>query len=116
MLEVGKAIRMLRTAKELRLGKLAKSAEVSVAFLSLVESGARQPSLDVLRRLANALGVPPEALVLLAVSPSGSLRSTDDATRRLAESLRKMQDAENALRAKLEKEFPQGESQDSHPR
>lgn len=106
MLDVGKAIRILRAAKDMRLGQLAKSASVSTAYLSLVENGERRPSLDVLQRVADALGIPPEALVILAVSPTGSLHSSDRATQRLTASLRKMEDAENSLRQKLEREFP----------
>jgi transcriptional regulator with XRE-family HTH domain len=36
-----------------------------VSFLSLLESGDRQPSLDVLRRIAQAVGLQPEALILM---------------------------------------------------
>lgn len=104
MIEIGKAIRILRTARGLRLNQLARAASISVPFLSLVENGARQPSLDVVRRVARALRVPSELLVLLGVVPSGRLLASDDAVNDLASSLRKLAEAENALRAKLEKE------------
>ncbi len=102
MYDVGKAIRIVRLAKGLRLNLVAKSAKVSAAFLSLVESSERQPSLEVLRRVADALNVPPEALVILSMSPSETLHSTDEATERLADAVREMIAAEDAFRRRLE--------------
>jgi DNA-binding XRE family transcriptional regulator len=42
---------------------LAKAVEISPPYLSQIEHGRRQPSLDVLRRLAQALGVDIDDLV-----------------------------------------------------
>lgn len=52
-------IKALREAKDLNQVELAKKVDVSVAYISQLESGERtNPSLDVLKRLAKALGVP----------------------------------------------------------
>ncbi len=101
MFEIGTAIRIVRQAKGLRSGHLAREAGLSAPFLSLVERGDRQPSLRVLRRIAGALDVPPEALVLLAVSGEGHLRSDDEGICSLVASIQEIARAEEALRLKL---------------
>jgi transcriptional regulator with XRE-family HTH domain len=101
MLQLGKAIKLVRTAQGLSLGEVAKQSKVGMPFLSLLESGQRHPSLDSLRRIASALGIPSEALVLLAQSQGGSLNSADGAVLDLAESVRRLADAEESLREKL---------------
>ena len=102
MLELGKAIQIVRQAKRVRLGDLAKSAKVSIAFLSLIEASKRQPSLDALRRIAAALDVPPEALIILAQPTNGTLVSnTGDATG-VADAIRKLVVAEDSLRESLD--------------
>jgi transcriptional regulator with XRE-family HTH domain len=53
---------MLKERREemgLTRDQLAKKAKVTTAYVSMMESGKRKnPSLDVLRKLAKALGVP----------------------------------------------------------
>jgi transcriptional regulator with XRE-family HTH domain len=52
-------LRQLRERKDLTQEKLAKKAGITRSHLSLLEAGHRKnPSLDVLKRLARALGVP----------------------------------------------------------
>ena len=50
-------LKQLREERHLTQTELARRAEVTVGFISLVESGQRDPSLTVLRRLAKVLGV-----------------------------------------------------------
>jgi transcriptional regulator with XRE-family HTH domain len=101
MIEIGKAIRIVRRAKEVKVGDLAKRAGVSTPFLSLIEKGERQPSLRVVRQIAQALEVPPEALFILAQPSMGSLLSASAFTNDLVEALGKLADAELQLRQKL---------------
>jgi transcriptional regulator with XRE-family HTH domain len=55
----GRVLRTLRTAKEMGLRELADKAKVPPGYLAELESGKKKnPSLDVLKRLARALGVP----------------------------------------------------------
>ncbi len=60
-------VRQLRLKRNLSQIALAKRAGVSRAYLSRLESGARgqsgRTSIDVVRRLAKALGVSPMRLV-----------------------------------------------------
>ncbi|MCZ7646210.1 MAG: helix-turn-helix domain-containing protein [Planctomycetota bacterium] len=66
MVDLGTTIRIIRQANGLKLTELAKASGLSVPFLSLVEHGRKQLSLSALRKVAVALDVPPEVLVVLA--------------------------------------------------
>lgn len=55
---IGHVIKVLRTAAGLKQKDLAQSAGIKATYLSLVESGKKEPSLNVLRALAKALNVP----------------------------------------------------------
>jgi len=57
-LTLGNAIKIVRTTKGLKQKDLAFSLGVSPNYVSLVESGKREPSLSYLRRLAEQLRVP----------------------------------------------------------
>jgi transcriptional regulator with XRE-family HTH domain len=59
--EVGKKIRLLRTTRSgprVTQEDLAKKAEISVSFLSMIERGERAPHLETLAKVAAALQVP----------------------------------------------------------
>jgi transcriptional regulator with XRE-family HTH domain len=56
--EVGARVRKVRRGREMTLEDLAGASGVSVAHLSRLESGARQPSLATLLNVAAGLGVP----------------------------------------------------------
>ena len=57
-------IRELREQRDLTQEELAKRAKITRSHLSLLEAGHRKnPSLDILKRLARALGVPVGALL-----------------------------------------------------
>ncbi|MBI4716829.1 MAG: helix-turn-helix transcriptional regulator [Planctomycetes bacterium] len=103
-LDIGRAIRIVRQAKRLKANDLARKADVSVAFLSLVEGGDRQPSLTVLRRIALALGVPPEVLILLSQPTNGTLRNSSPNGHKLTQAIRKLVEAEETLRDRLLKD------------
>jgi transcriptional regulator with XRE-family HTH domain len=58
-LRLGTMIKALRGTKGLTQIELAKRARVAQSYLARIETGDRKnPSLDVLKRLAKALGVP----------------------------------------------------------
>ncbi len=54
---LGAEIRAMRRARNMTLSDLAKEAELSVGFVSLVERGQKQPSLDALQRISRSLRV-----------------------------------------------------------
>lgn len=55
--EVGKTLRALRKDDKLTLAELAKRAEVSISTISKIENGALSPTLDVILKLCDGLGV-----------------------------------------------------------
>lgn len=60
---LGSFIRMQRQLADLSLREMANLTKLSNAYLSQVERGLHQPSLKVLRAIAEALGIPPEQLL-----------------------------------------------------
>lgn len=98
----GRAIRLVREAQGMTVSGLAKKADISVPFLSLVERGKRKPSLSVLERIAGVLDLPLDAL-LLASRENSSLRTADAKTKGLVNALAMLMDAENKLRERLGK-------------
>lgn len=62
--QLGEYIRMQRQLADLSLRRLAEMTHVSNAYLSQIERGLHQPSLRVIRSIADALNV--QADVLLA--------------------------------------------------
>ena len=65
-MDYGKALRIVRTARELTQRDLAARAEMDPSYVSLIEKGHRVPSMKILETLAAALDVPVYLLVLLA--------------------------------------------------
>lgn len=57
LIKGGNPIRVWREYRDLTQPTLAEAAGISAAYLSQIESGARQGSLDVLRAIAKGLGV-----------------------------------------------------------
>jgi transcriptional regulator with XRE-family HTH domain len=101
--ELGKTIRILRQAKSMKISDVAKESGVSIPYVSLVESGARQPSLEVIRRIAETLRVPPETLVVIGMGNNSSL-SSDARTAELTKAVGRLIDIENKLTRLLAKE------------
>lgn len=62
----GRAIRTLRAARRLSQKQLAKRARISASYISLVESGSRTPSPDVISTISRVLDVPVFLLSLFA--------------------------------------------------
>ncbi len=75
---LGLYLRSQRAANQLSQRELARQAQVSYSYISHLENGRNEPSISVLRALAEQLGIRPEELVLYAAglpvpSQSGSL-------------------------------------------
>ena len=102
MTRIGKAIRVVREARNQRLGEVAEKAGVSVPFLSLVEKGEREPSLDVVVRLSVALKLPVDVLLLLTQSGKTTLKSSDRKALVIIKAIEAVDAAERRLRSKLD--------------
>ena len=75
---LGSYIRMQRQLAQLSLRQMAAMTAVSNAYLSQVERNLHQPSLKVMRSIADALGIP--AADLLRQAGIATPGSTDSAT------------------------------------
>jgi transcriptional regulator with XRE-family HTH domain len=68
-MNIGKALKLCRSAKDLSLEVVAERAEISVSYLSRIENQQREPTLALVSKLAGALTVPMPVLVFLASDP-----------------------------------------------
>jgi transcriptional regulator with XRE-family HTH domain len=55
---MGQVIKQIRTARGFTQAELAARAKVTKNYITMLERGAGDPSISVLRRLAKALDVP----------------------------------------------------------
>ena len=60
---VGTNVRRLRAERKLTQEQLAHDAEIDLTYLGGIERGRRNPSVDVLGRLATSLDVHPKQLL-----------------------------------------------------
>jgi transcriptional regulator with XRE-family HTH domain len=72
---LGQFIRVQRQLAQLSLRELAERARVSNPYLSQIERGLHEPSVRVLKAIANALGLPAETLL----AEAGLLEDDDEA-------------------------------------
>ena len=63
---------------------------MSPSHLSLVERGKREPSLDIVERLAKELGVPLTLLVFLGAEPTDRLGLSEEVREKLAGAVLKL--------------------------
>jgi len=68
-MNIGKAIKLCRTQKDMKQSDLAAQAGISVSYLSLLERGKRNPNLSTVQRIADSLNVPINILMFLAADP-----------------------------------------------
>lgn len=65
-MNVGQAIKMCRTKRGVSQTDLARLADCSVSYLSMLENNKRDPTLSTLTKVAQALNVPVGILFFLA--------------------------------------------------
>lgn len=61
--KLGNAIRVRRKAKGMTLADLSKAAGVTLGYISQIERGESSPSLEVLKKLADAIDCPMAILI-----------------------------------------------------
>ncbi|TYP51672.1 helix-turn-helix domain-containing protein [Thermosediminibacter litoriperuensis] len=74
----GKLIRNFRRKRNMSLQELARRAELSVSYLSEIERGKKQPSLEAIEKLATALNISKNALFEPEPTENRSSRSIGD--------------------------------------
>jgi transcriptional regulator with XRE-family HTH domain len=77
-MQLGDVIRTLRGASGLSQQELARQLEITPSYLSLIERNRREPTITVLRRIADGLGTP--AALLLAAALTAPLDGERHAT------------------------------------
>ena len=65
-MNLGKAIRLCRTQKDMSLDDLSAKAKISISYLSLLERGKRDPNFSTLESIALGLEIPVSILIFLA--------------------------------------------------
>jgi transcriptional regulator with XRE-family HTH domain len=87
--QLGEYIRMQRQLADLSLRRLAEMTSVSNAYLSQIERGLHQPSLRVIRSIADALNLSADVLLAQAgLVESRTAPSSDDASRSTEQAIR----------------------------
>ena len=75
-MNLGNAIQMCRTRRHLSQGELARRAGCSVSYLSMLENSKRDPTLSMVKNIADGLRVPMEILFFLGAE-KGELSGID---------------------------------------
>jgi transcriptional regulator with XRE-family HTH domain len=70
---LGNAIKLVRTARNVRQRDLASKVKVSPNYLSMIEADRRTPSITFLKKLASKLRVPSGLFLLWAEENTSSL-------------------------------------------
>ncbi len=83
-MNIGHALKVCRSAKRLSLGELAGRTELSTSYLSMIESGKREPTLSSIEKIASAMGVPTPILLFLAADTTELEGIDPETSRRLS--------------------------------
>jgi transcriptional regulator with XRE-family HTH domain len=77
-MNLGRAIKMCRTSLGLSQAELAKRANCSVSYLSLLENSQRDPALSTIEKISHGLNVPIGILFFLAADKNELLGLTPE--------------------------------------
>ena len=69
-MNIGRAIKLCRTQKNMKQSELADIADISVSYLSQLERGSRDPNFSTVQNIATALNIPVSILVFLGADSS----------------------------------------------
>ena len=86
-MDFGRALRVTRAARGISQQELAERSGVSASYISLIESGKREPTIGSMRKLAEALHIPLDLMMLLAIDSGEHAAGGRDALNRLGETL-----------------------------
>lgn len=103
-MKLGTAIKLIRTSSGLKQKEIAERLGVTSNYISLVESGNREPSVSLLKRLARVLGVPVGLFFLWEEDDLAASRKNVEKVRQLLAQLEAMYVFAN--RAKSPKRTP----------
>jgi transcriptional regulator with XRE-family HTH domain len=86
-MDFAKALRVSRAACGVSQQELAKAAGLSPSYVSLIESGKREPTIASMRKLAKALEIPVDLMMLLAIESGDQSKASGQAISQIAQSL-----------------------------
>ena len=69
-MNLGTTIKKLRKQRGLKQFEFAERANITAAYLSLVETGQREPSLDFLKKISEVLSLPIPVILFLSLDES----------------------------------------------
>lgn len=69
---IKKALKLIRQYHKLNQSELAGRLSISVSYLSELESGKKEPSLDILQKYADCFKVPLSSLVVFSETLAGA--------------------------------------------
>ena len=91
----GKAIRVTRALADISQRELAKALDTDPSYISLLEANKREPSREVLEKLAAAFNVPLHLLILLATEEGDAGATKENRLSEIAEVLANLLFAED---------------------
>ena len=80
-------LREVRSSRGMTQAELARQAKVAISYVWKLESGAAAPGIDLLARLASALGTTPQELLPAAPQPDSEMLLRDQAKKLFEELL-----------------------------
>jgi transcriptional regulator with XRE-family HTH domain len=63
---INEVLRLLRVFNDMKATELAKDLELSASYISELESGKKQPSMDVIQKYANRFKTTPSTILRMA--------------------------------------------------
>lgn len=83
-MNLGRAIKLCRSQREMTQTKLATETGLSVSYLSLLEKNKRDPSVSTIQKIAEALSIPSSILFFLAADKAELKGLDEDLAEKLA--------------------------------
>ncbi len=110
---LGEFIRAQRQMANLSLRQLSALTEVSNPYLSQLERGLHEPSVRVLKSIAEALNVSAETLLQQAGLMSDADKVDDDATESAIRSDRRLSEAQRRAMLSVYRSYVEGRTEES---
>ena len=101
--KAGVTIRILRMAAGLTISDLAQKSDISISLLSLIEKGARTPSMEVVKKISLALRIPASSLLLL-LCDADDVHTNDKTANEIANLVNSLTQMEGKLRKILKQD------------
>jgi len=89
-MDYSRAIRIARSLADVPQRELARRVSADPSLISMIESGRRKPTRELLERIAKALDIPFHLFALLATEPQDLSAGDSESLHRLATGLSKL--------------------------